>query len=508
MDPVTSAEPSTAAVPVTSAEPSTAARPVATEQAVRPGYRWRWPALLVILGGEVMDLLDSLVTVIAGPSVVRDLGGGDTTIQWLTAGYAVAMAAGLLVGGRLGDRYGRRRVFLVGMGGFVLASGLCAAALSPGMLLATRVAQGLLGALMLPQGLGMIRAMFPPTQMATAFGAFGPIMGVSSVGGPVLAGWLIDADLLGLGWRAVFAVNLPIGLLALLAGLRLLPTDTPDRRVGLDPAGALMAAAGMAGLVFALIEGRGYGWPPWCVALILAALALVVTFAIHQARRDARGRPTVVVPSVFGKRAFTGGLLVGLTLFAAISALSLVLTLYLQLGLGYTPTRAGLAGMPMAVGMVAGFGVAAGLQQRLGRTLMHVGLAVAAVGLLGLGAVAAAGSAAASAGAVAAWLGLAGVGTGMTMSPFFDLALSGVDDHESGSASGALTSIQQVGGAVGVASVGTLFLGRVEGLPVDRLGGFGQAAQASFAAAAALLALTWLLAFLLPRRSAHPFSGH
>lgn len=229
MDPVTSAEPSTAAVPVTSAEPSTAARPVATEPAVRPGYRWRWPALLVILGAEVMDLLDSLVTVIAGPSVVRDLGGGDTTIQWLTAGYAVAMAAGLLVGGRLGDRYGRRRVFLVGMGGFVLASGLCAAALSPGMLLATRVAQGLLGALMLPQGLGMIRAMFPPTQMATAFGAFGPIMGVSSVGGPVLAGWLIDADLLGLGWRAVFAVNLPIGLLALLAAFDCCP---PTRRIG------------------------------------------------------------------------------------------------------------------------------------------------------------------------------------------------------------------------------------------------------------------------------------
>ena len=186
-------------------------------------YRWRWAALFVVLAAEVMDLLDALVTTIAGPSIRAGLGGSESLIQWLGTGYTLAMAIGLITGGRLGDLYGRRRMFLVGLVGFVGGSVLCGLSLSPGMLIGARVVQGLFGAVLLPQGLGLIREVFPPKEVATAFGAFGPVMGLSAVGGPILAGWLVTADLLGTGWRAIFLINLPIGLLALAGALRFLP---------------------------------------------------------------------------------------------------------------------------------------------------------------------------------------------------------------------------------------------------------------------------------------------
>src|SRR5262245_33856028 len=166
-----------------------------------PAYRWRWAALFVILAAEVMDLLDALVTTIAGPTVRADLGGSESVIQWLGAGYTLAMAVGLVTGGRLGDLYGRKRMFMIGAVGFAAASALCAFAQSPGMLIGSRVLQGLFGAVMLPQGLGMIKEMFPPKEMPAAFGAFGPVMALSAVGGPILAGWLVSADYFGWGWR-------------------------------------------------------------------------------------------------------------------------------------------------------------------------------------------------------------------------------------------------------------------------------------------------------------------
>jgi MFS family permease len=163
---------------------TTQAAPPETANHSPAAYRWRWIALLVVLCAEVMDLLDSLVTSIAGPSITRDLGGGGVTIQWLSAGYTLAMAAGLLVGGRLGDMFGRKRMFLVGMAGFTVFSLLCAGAQDPAMLIGCRALQGLLGAILLPQGLGIINEMFPPEERAKAFGAFGPIMGLGAVGGP------------------------------------------------------------------------------------------------------------------------------------------------------------------------------------------------------------------------------------------------------------------------------------------------------------------------------------
>ena len=226
-------------------------------------YRHRWVALFVILAVEVMDLLDALVTNIAGPVIREEIGGSYSLIQWLGAAYTLAMAIGLLTGGRLGDIFGRRRMFLIGAIGFTLASLACGVAQTPGQLIAARTVQGLFGAVMLPQGLGMIKQMFSPTERAKAFGAFGPVMGLSSVGGPILAGWLVDADFLGAGWRMIFFINLPLGLFAVVGALRFLPEFRSARAPRLDGLGVLLAAAGAFLLLYPLVQGRELDWPVW-----------------------------------------------------------------------------------------------------------------------------------------------------------------------------------------------------------------------------------------------------
>ncbi|MDQ6657865.1 MAG: MFS transporter [Actinomycetota bacterium] len=463
-------------------------------------FRWRWAALFVVLAAEVMDLLDALITTIAGPTIVRDLGGGDTLIQWLSAAYTLAMATGLLIGGRLGDIYGRKRMFSIGMAGFTLFSTLCAAAQSPGMLVASRVLQGLFGAMLLPQGLGVIKEVFPPKEVAKAFGAFGPIMGLSAVGGPILAGWLVDANLLGLGWRAIFAINIPIGFAALGCAQKFLPINKPHLTLKLDIIGVVLAATGMFLLVYPLVQGRENGWPAWCFLMLAGSAVAFVMFAVVEISRDRQGKSTLIVPSLFAKRAFTGGLATGLAFFGALIGTGLVFTLFVQLGLGFSPLKAGLAGLPQAIGMILGFVVAQGLNAKLGRRLMLIGAWIVAAGLAGF--VLTIGWAGSGIGiwSMAPALLVVGLGMGMTMAPFFDIVLAGVDEHETGSASGTLTAVQQIGGALGVAVIGTLFFSVLEHTTASsQVGAFGGAAQVSMWVAAALVVISFLLTFLLPK---------
>jgi MFS family permease len=372
------------------------------------------------------------------------------------------------------------------------------------MLLETRVVQGFFGAAMIPQGLGMIKEMFPPEEMGKAFGAFGPIMGLSSVGGPVLAGWLVSADFFGLGWRVIFAINVPIGIAGLVAGLRYLPASIPHRDLRIDVPGSLLATIGMTSLIVPLIQGRELGWPAWCFALLALSVTAFAAFAVVEQRRDRTGLPTLVVPSLFGRRAFTSGLLTGLAFFGSLMGSSLVFTLFVQLGLGFDTLHAGLTGLPQAVGMMVGFGIAQAFNTRLGRHLMHIGGALVVAGMAGL--VLTIGVSGASVGVwtMAPALVVMGAGMGLTMAPFFDIVLAGVSPAESGSASGTLTSVQQIGGALGIAILGTVFFGRVEnGTGVPTPGAFESATQASLWVAAGLVVVGWLLTFLLPKKAEH-----
>ncbi|MFC4113753.1 DHA2 family efflux MFS transporter permease subunit [Nonomuraea zeae] len=475
----------------------------AADTEIQP-YRWRWVALFVILAAEVMDLLDALVTTIASVTIRQELGGSDSLVQWLGAGYTLAMAVGLITGGRLGDLYGRKRMFVIGAAGFTAASLLCGVAVSPEMLIASRVLQGLFGSVMIPQGLGLIKEMFPPRELGKAFGMFGPVMTISSVGGPVLAGWLVDADFFGTGWRMIFLINLPIGLAAVLAALRFLPEYRLSNATRLDLVGTALVSAAAFLLVFPLIQGQEQGWPVWTFVSMAASIVMFVVFGRYESRRARAGRDPLVTPSLFRKRAFTGGMVAGLAFFSGMMGLGLVFNLYVQGGLGFTPLQAGLTGLPQALGGVVGFGLAmSGLQEKLGRGLLQIGTLVMGAGAAVLALTIHLAGLDVSSWQLAPGLALVGVGMGLTMAPFFDIVLAGVEPHESGSASGTLTGVQQLGGALGTAVLGTIFFNLLA-----KEWDFGSAMQVTVWVEVGLLALTFGLSYLLPRRARPEQAGH
>ncbi|MEU8003797.1 MFS transporter [Catellatospora sp. NPDC049111] len=474
-------------------------------------YRWRWAALFVILAAEVMDLLDALVTTIAGPSIQAELGGSESLIQWLGAGYTLAMAVGLITGGRLGDLYGRKRMFMIGAAGFVAASALCAVATTPELLIGARVLQGLLGAVLLPQGLGLIKEMFPPKEVGAAFGAFGPVMGLSAVGGPILAGWLVDADLLGTGWRMIFLINLPLGLLALLGAAKFLPESRSEHASRLDLTGVALVSAGALLLLYPLVQGRELGWPAWTFAMMAASLPVFALFGRQQIARRRGGGDPLVEPSLFRRRAFTGGLVAGLAFFSGMIGFGLAFSLYVQLGLGYSPLKAGLASVPQSLGIMVGFGIAggAGLTRKLGRRLLHLGLGVMAAATAGFVITLDQAGVGLTPWQLAPALGVFGLGMGLVMAPFFDIILAGVQPHETGSASGTLTAVQQLGSAVGIALLGTLFFNHIKLGPLGPdPASFADAMRLVLWVVAALLAVTFLAAFLLPRQARDDASAH
>ncbi|MFH8661922.1 MFS transporter [Streptomyces afghaniensis] len=461
--------------------------------------RRAWAAVGIILVGEVMDLLDSLVTTIAGPTITRDMGGSQEFIQWLAAGYTIAMAAGLLIGGRLGDKYGRKNLFLTGLAGFTVTSLVSAVATNPETLITARVLQGLLGALMVPQALGIIRSLFPPDKVGMAFGVTGPVMALSGVAGPIVAGWLVDADYFGWGWRMIFAVNVPVGVLALVAGLVLLPRSQRQRDLEIDLVGAVIAAAGMAAVIFPLVQGRELGWPWWAFLLLAAGIGTLAGFVRHQYHRADKGLPTLVLPSLFRKKAFVSGLFIGILFFSVMMGGALLFGLFFQLGLGMSPLKAGLATIAQAAGMLLGFGFSQALG--MARRTMFIGFTATAVGLL-----AALGTIAVQDDPVNAWwlspaLAVLGVGSGLAIAPFFDIVLSGVDERETGSASGTLTSAQQVGNALGASVLGTVFFSVLNGRRGEGASAFTAATSAALLVALALVAGAALCTRWLPERA-------
>ena len=327
--------------------------------------------------------------------------------------------------------------------------------------------QGAFGAVLIPQGFGMLKEVFADEDMAKVFGAFGPVMGLSAVGGPILAGFLVDWDLWGTGWRMVFLDQLPIGLLALLGAARFLPRTITAPGARLDVGGMLLVGAAAFALIYPLIEGRELGWPWWSLGLLAAGVALTMAFLAYERRR--RESPLIEL-SLLRNRSFTSGLAVAVAFFAAFGGIILVLSLFLQLGEGYTPARTGLALAPLSIGMVAAMILSFALVERLGRRLIHVGVVVAAAGMVVLAAMVH-GRTGISAWTLTPGLAIAGLGTGMVFGQLFDVILAGVGTTETGSASGVLNAVQQLSFSIGVAGVGTLFFSLLDDhrLPANAL---------------------------------------
>jgi EmrB/QacA subfamily drug resistance transporter len=466
-----------------------------------------WTGFAVVLAAMIMNLLDSTIVNVAAPSIQRDLGMSSSALEWIAAAYTLAIAVGLMTGGRLGDMFGRKRMLMIGLTGFVLASAACALAWSPGALIAARVLQGLSAALLTPQAFGLIRDLFPPAQMNKAFAALGPVIGLSTVAGPIVAGLLLRANLFGSHWRALFLINLPLGAFALVAGARVLPSRSVSQsRVRLDGVGTALLAAVSFVLVFPLVDGRTLGWPAWIFAVLAAAVPLLAAFVVHQRYRVRAGRTPLVELSVLRKRSYVSGVVFVLVFFAAIVGFSLTIGLFLQIGLGFTPIHASFLLAAMAAGAFAGSGVGAWAATAVGRPILHIGLSIMAIGAVVLDLSLHAVHAVVGPLALIPGLAVFGIGMGMIFVPLFSIIMGEIGDHEVGSASGLLESSQQLGASLGVAILATLFFSTIaagHGAPRAAMAASSGllAAERTLLVTLLLIAVAFAAGWLLPRRA-------
>jgi EmrB/QacA subfamily drug resistance transporter len=417
----------------------------------------RWQALVVVAIAAFMDILDASIVILAVPFIQRSLGATYAQMQWTIAAYTLTFAVTLITGGRLGDIFGRKRVFLLGIAGFTLSSALCGLAATPEMLIAARVLQGAMAGVMVPQVLSIIQTSFPPRERGAAFGVYGAVIGLGNVAGPILAAVLLQGDLFGLDWRPIFLINLPIGLVTFAGVLALVRESRAPQALRLDPIGMVLVSAGLLLLLYPLVQGRELGWPAWTFAALAASLPVLAIFAVYEGRKARADGSPLVEMGLFRQRAFVGGLLVTLALLGGLVAFFLVYILYVQVGLGFSALHSGLTALPWPLGIVLASGASVQLAPRIGRPLLNAGFALMALAMGGLIlAINLAGS------EISGWhlapsLFLGGFGMGLIMPTLMDFILAGVSGRDAGAASGVISTTMQVGSAAGIAVLGLIF---------------------------------------------------
>ncbi|GII54351.1 MFS transporter [Planotetraspora thailandica] len=442
-------------------------------------YPRRWPMLPVLLAALFMAQFDLYVVNVAAPSLQHDIHAGQAALELIVAGYGFTYASGLITGGRLGDLLGSRRMFLVGMLAFVVASLLCGLAGGPGELIAARLLQGLAGAAMVPQVLAIIAAVFPPAERSRAVAWFGVTIGVGAVAGQVIGGALLQVDVLGLGWRVIFLVNVPIGLAAAALALRLLPHPQAAVRPELDPVGAAGISAALAFALLPLVLGRTEHWPLWTwisLAASVPAMALVLWWEAALARRG--GQPVLDL-TLLRSPALARGLVICLAAFCSFFSFLFVLTLVLQSGLSLSPLAAGLTFTPLGLSFAAASIAAPRIAVRQGARLVTTGYAVAAAGLIGLYVDLHLSGAHTDVARLIGPLVLIGLGNGLAVPALTGVVLAGARTAQAGAASGILTASQQFAAAGGVAGIGTVFFAALG----DRHGTAGYASALAWVAA-------------------------
>ena len=462
----------------------------------------RWIALIVILAAGFMDLLDATIVNVAIPNILKDLRTGFAQIEWIVAGYALGFAAVLIVAGRLGDIYGRKRLFLIGMTGFTLASALCGVAVSPGMLIATRLFQGAMAGTMIPQILSIIHATFPAQERRNAYGLFGAVVGCASAAGLILGGLLVQWNLLGLHWRPVFLVNIPVGIAAVIAGWYVISETKSPTAPRLDVVGAVLASGATLLLAYPLTEGRAQGWPAWAFLLMAGAAAALLLLVRYERWRDRTIGSPLVALGLFRSPAFTLGIALLVIFSVSFAGFFFAWTLYLQVGLGWTPVHAGGTAVAFALAAMVGSAASmAALTPRFGRRVLMAGALVNAVGFAGYAILAVHYGSAISSWQMLAPLVIAGAGFGLVIAPIIDLILSDVPVSDAGSASGLLSAVQESGNALGVVLAGVVFFHYLGGPAAGaRTHDFGRAFGISLWYAVGILVIFFAGLFVLPRQ--------
>ncbi|MGO4784661.1 DHA2 family efflux MFS transporter permease subunit [Cryobacterium sp. W22_MBD10_FK3] len=473
--------------------------------------RRAWQALVVLLAGMFMALLDTTIVNVALPSIQTSLDASEATLSWIISGYALAFGLALIPAGRIGDRIGHKWVFFTGLALFTVASLACGLAQNDLQLIIARVVQGLAGGIFVPAVTAVIQLMFPPRFRGKAFAIMGSVIGVSTALGPIVGGLIIEAFGAEHGWRLVFWVNLPVGVVALIAAAILLPSGTgAGAKAGapaasrIDLVGLLLLSAGLVALLVPLIEGQDQGWPLWTYLVLVAGVLLIVAFGAWEVHVSKHGDSPLVPPHLFSHPAFSGGVVLALVYFAAFTSIFFTISILWQTGLGHSALESGLVSIPFAIGSIIASSQSNRLTQRLGRTVLILGVGLVTVGLVWVWLVLLLTAPA----DLTNWillppLFIAGLGSGAFIAPNVSFIVATVDASEAGAASGVVGVMQRVGSAAGIAVVGSVFFGTlvVAGPGPDALAtGFTDSATLAMAVSAALSVVALLLVFLLPKR--------
>jgi len=453
-------------------------------------------AVLVLIVGLFMDLVDSTITNVALVSIQKSLKATATQLEWVLAAYMLAFGILLITGGRLGDIFGRQRVFMAGVAGFGLASLAAALAQNGDVLITARVVQGVFAALMVPQVLSTVQVLFEPEERAAIYGLIGAISALGAVVGLILGGWMVTDNAFGVGWRSIFIVNVPVCIALVVAAWFLVPNTRSATPVKLDPGGVTLAAGTAFLVIFPLIDGRRAHWAPWIWAMFLAAPFVGAAFVLQQRRRVSKVDSALLPLRLFANRGFSSGLVVQTLFWCANGSYMLIIGYYLQQALGFTPFRAGLTLFAMTVGAAVVTPAASALAKRAGKYAIVLG------GLVQAGAFGWLMHTVSTHGPkLSAWhmvppFALAGVGMVLLVVPLLDVALSTVEDASAGAASGVFNTFQQIGFALGLAIAGGVFFGRAGALPT--FGTLRNGVVAGLWVTVLSFALAGLISLLLP----------
>ena len=473
-----------------------------------------WLALGVLLAGMFIALLDTSIVNVALPSIRTSLNASESTLSWIISGYALTFGLALIPAGRLGDRFGHKWVYLIGVALFTIASVACGVAQNDPQIVIARVVQGLAGGIFLPAVTAFIQTLFHGKDRGKAFAFMGATIGVSTALGPIAGGLLIQAFGEADGWRWVFFVNIPIGIATVIAAALYLPAhDAEHVNVGLDWVGVVMVAGGLTAILVPLIQGQEENWPLWTFLSIAGGLIIFVLFALWEVAYAKRGRNPLVPPRLYAHANFTLGTILAMVYFAGFTSIFFSLSLFWQAGLHHSALETGLVSLPFAIGTVIGSQQSQRMAARFGRNALALGLALVTISLGSL------------------WLILTnldptgltnwillpsmligGLGNGLFLAPNAQFIVATVERQDAGSASGVVNTMQRVGNAIGVAVVGSVLFGSLtmvaktqQGSLKDIADGWATAAANGLAVSTGLALLSFLLIWALPARVA---SGH
>jgi EmrB/QacA subfamily drug resistance transporter len=458
----------------------------------------RWKALPVVLAATFMSLFDIFVVNVAAPSIQHDLHASSSMLEMVVAGYSFSYAAGLVTGARLGDLVGRRRMFTIGLAIFAVASFFAGVSPDSAVLIMARLVQGFGAAAMIPQVLALLTANFTPEERPRVFSFFGVAVGLGTVAGQILGGVLLHLDIFGWGWRPIFLINVPIGIVAIVLARRLIPESRPDAADRLDPLGVALLTGGVGALTAPLVLGQPEHWPIWTWVSFVVGSALVATFVWWEHRLGEQGGHPLLPLSLFEHRAFNSGLMVNFGFFAFFGSVLLTLTLFLQEGMHYSPMRAGLTFAPLGVAFALSSLRGRTLHARFGTAVISAGALAALLGVVGLAVIVKVSGLSATMLELSPALALIGIGNGLVIPLIVQGVLQSVPSTRTGAASGMLTTTQQFSMVLGIAGVGTLFFAR------EATSGIVSALQFGLFADIALVAFAFGMTLLLPRAGKNP----